>query len=218
MLPTMNRILSLDRFDSFVGSNGKTMGRAWQERRRYEAELGDVGGHELVVCEEVKVEVVELMKCLKRGKAAGPDRIMNEMLMYGGGHLMEVMLLVMNVVMKRECFLLDWKRSLLVVLHKDGDVEQVGNYRGIALGCNVVKLLVRVLARRLKRFAKDRILTEVQGGFKSGRRCSDQWLVLRGVCQIWKREKKNSYLAFRDICKTYDSVWREELWHKMRRY
>ena len=33
------------------------------------------------------------MKCLKRGKAAGPDGIMNEMLMYGGGRLVEVMLL-----------------------------------------------------------------------------------------------------------------------------
>ena len=43
---------------------------------------------------------------------------------------MEVILLMMNVVMKSEYCLLDWKRSLLVPLHKDGDVEQVGNYKG----------------------------------------------------------------------------------------
>ena len=36
----------------------------------------------------------------------------------------------MNVVMKSECCPLGWKRSLLVPLHKDSDVEQVGNYRG----------------------------------------------------------------------------------------
>ena len=37
------------------------------------------------MCEEVSwEEVVGVMKCLKR-KAAGPDRIMNKMLMYGGG-------------------------------------------------------------------------------------------------------------------------------------
>ena len=63
------------------------------------------------------------------------------------------MLLVMNMVMKSECCLLDWKKSLLVPLHKDGDVEQVGNYRRIALGCSVAKVFVRVLARRLGRFA-----------------------------------------------------------------
>ena len=58
------------------------------------------------------------------------------------------MLLMMNVLMKSECSLLNWKRSLLVSLHKDGDVRQVDNYREIALGCSAVKVFVRVLARR----------------------------------------------------------------------
>ena len=52
---------------------------------------------------------MEVMEWLKRGKAAGPDGIMNEMLMYGGGGLVAVMLLMMNVVMKSECCPLDWK-------------------------------------------------------------------------------------------------------------
>ena len=56
-------------------------------------------------------------------------------------------------------------------------------------------MFVRVLAEVVGRFAEDRILTEVQGEFRSGRRCLDQWLVLRDVCQVWKRKKKNSYLV-----------------------
>ena len=79
-----------------------------------------------------------------------------------------------------------------------------------------LKMFVRVL-ERLRRFAKDRILTEVQVGFRSGRRYSDH-LVLRGVCEVQKREKKNSYLAFLEISKAYDSVWREGMWHKMKQY
>ena len=81
----------------------------------------------------------------------------------------------------------------------------------------MVKVFVRVLARRLGRFAEDRIFTEVQGRFRSGRRCLDQWLVLRGVCEVRKRQKNNSYLAL-DISKAYDHVWREGLWHRMRQY
>ena len=53
-------------------------------------------------------------------KGSHPDGIMNEMLIYGGGRLVEVMLLMM----KNECCQLDWKRSLLVPLHKDGDVDK----------------------------------------------------------------------------------------------
>ena len=68
----------------------------------------EVGGHELIMCEEVSwEEVVEVMKCLKRGKAASPDGSMHEMLMYGDGRLVEVILVMMNVVMKSECCPLD---------------------------------------------------------------------------------------------------------------
>ena len=70
--------------------------------------------------------------------------------------------------------------------------------------------------RRLRRFSEDRILTEAQRGLRSGR-CSDQQLVLRGVCEVQKRGKKKSYMAFLDISKAYDSG-REGLWHKMRQY
>ena len=51
-------------------------------------------------------------------------------------------------------------------LHKDGDNEEVGNYRGIAVGCSMAMVFMRVMARRLGRFAEDRILTEVQGRFR----------------------------------------------------
>ena len=82
--------------------------------------------------------------------------------MYRNGRLVEVMLLIMNVVMKSECCQLDRKRSLLVTLHKDDDVER--NYRGIALGCSVVKVFVTVLAERLGRFAEDRIFQKCREG------------------------------------------------------
>ena len=94
--------------------------------------------------------------------------------MYGDARFVEVILLLMNVVMKSEWSVRLEEKST-DTLHKDGDVEHVGNYRVIALGCSVVKVfVVNVLVRRLGRFAEDWILTEVQGGFRSGRRCSDQ--------------------------------------------
>ena len=70
----------------------------------------------------------------------------------------------------------------------------------------MVKVFVRLLARRLGRFAEDRILTEAHGGFRCGSRCSDQWFVLRGVCEVRKRKKMNSYLAFLNISKPYERV------------
>ena len=82
----------------------------------------------------------------------------------------------------------------------------------------MAKVFMRGMVRRLRRFAEDRILMVAHGGFRNHMRCSDQWLVLRGVCELRKREKKTSYLAFLDVSKPYDSVWREGLWCKRRHY
>ena len=55
-----------------------------------------------------------------------------------------VILMMKNTVLKSESCSLVWKRSLLVPIHKDGDVEQLGNNRRVALGCNEVKVIVRL--------------------------------------------------------------------------
>ncbi len=68
---------------------------------------------------------------------------------------------------------------------------------------------MRVEASILFRFAEERILMEALRGFWSHGRCSDQWLVLMGLCELRKTEKKTSYLAFLDVSKAYDSVLRE---------
>ena len=46
--------------------------------------MGYVGGCELGMRKEVSwKEVVEVLKCLRRGEAPGPERILNEMVMFG---------------------------------------------------------------------------------------------------------------------------------------
>ena len=98
------------------------------------------------------------------------------------------------------------------------DPELASNYRGIALGSCVAKVLTRLLSKRLSAYAEEEILTEAQGGFRSERRCADQILILRGVCELRRKEKKGTYVAFLDVSKAYDTVWREGLWKKMEQY
>ena len=123
-----------------------------------------MGGCELGVCNEVSwEEVVEVLKYLRRGKAPGTNGILNESVMYGGERLVEVKLQVMNLVLRSESCVVDWERSLLVPRQRDGDNEEVGNYRAIA-SCSVAKVFMRVVMRRLGRFAGGRIFTEAQEG------------------------------------------------------
>ena len=73
------------------------LGRSNEDDVVPDTEMGDVGGCELGMCDEVSwEEVVEILKCLKRGKAPGTDGILNVMVMYVVGRSVAVMLQVMN--------------------------------------------------------------------------------------------------------------------------
>ena len=63
--------------------------------------------------------------------------------MYGGGRIVEVLVDFLNIRVE------DWIRGLVVPLYMDGDVELIGNYRGISLGCCVAKVFTRLLEVRI---------------------------------------------------------------------
>ena len=64
---------------------------------------------------------------------------------------------------------------------------------------------MKLLSRRLGTFAEEEILTEAQEGFRSERRCADQILILRGMCELRKKEKE-TYMAFLDASEGYDTI------------
>ena len=70
------------------------------------------------------------LKSLKREKAQGPDGLLNEM-MFGDRRMVKALVDFLNLMLWSECCLEDWMQSLVVPLYKDGDVEVIGNYRGM---------------------------------------------------------------------------------------
>ena len=123
---------------------------------------------------------MRVLKTLKRGKAPGPDRILNEMLIYGGSRMVESMRCMFNVMRRSQVYPQDWKSSFVIPLFKDGDPESASNYRGIALGSCVAKVWVKILtvwlgeyaeenilAVRLGEYAEENILADAQGGFRA---------------------------------------------------
>ena len=43
-------------------------------------------------------------------------------------------------------------------------------------------------------------------------------MILRGVCELRRKERKGTYMAFLDVSKVYDTVWREGSWRKIQQY
>ena len=93
-----------------------------------------------VMFEELNIEIThdEIKKaciCLKTGKSAGPDYVLNEFLKHGVSeiHFLEVLFVLLNKMFNLSNFPEAWSERLIVPIHKKCDLDDMANYRGITL-------------------------------------------------------------------------------------
>jgi len=167
-----------------------------------------------------RIEVDRAIKRLRRGKAVGIDKYMNEIFMYGGDKISEATWTLCSRVFQCETYPLDWARGLIFPIFKGGPGEWKRNplkYRGITLLSVLGKVYVSVLNERVTRWAENSgVLAEEQAGFRKGRSTTDQLLILTEI--IKNRRPAETYCCFLDVQKAYDRVWRDGLWEKLHGY
>ena len=86
----------------------------------------------------------------------------------------------------------DWRKALVVPVHKKGSKLQCKNYRGISLLSIPGKVYAKILEKRLRNITEDKILEE-QGAFRKKRSCTDQLFTVRMLSEktIYCKEQKN---------------------------
>ena len=185
-----------------------------EENGEYKDEEEGGGLGEDIEKEEVRVALKEM----KKGKAVGVDDIPSEFLTEGGEEVLEWIREIFNKVLTEEKIPSAWEKGVVTALYKGGRKQELGNYRGITVNSSMYKLFTRILRRRLEGEVEGRgILGEIQFGFRKGKNTCDAEFILRQIFDQGKR-KKNTKVAFLDVRKAYDRVWREGLWRKMEGY
>jgi len=137
----------------FMEILGGSENRIEEERRMEEKEEGEEAGKEekskegeLVEEEELEEEeIVEAIRKMKIGKAAGIDGIPYEAWRYGGMTIRNGLVDLIKQVWRKNKIPEDWKSSIIVPLHKKGDIKKAENYRGISLLCTAYKIYAEVL-------------------------------------------------------------------------
>ena len=168
--------------------------------------------------EITRKEVLDAVNETKAGKAPGMDECRAEYLKKGGVTMLDWLVRLFNVCFSTGRVPAEWCSACIVPLYKGkGDVHECSNYRGISLLCVVGKVYGRVLIKRIRDMTEG-VLSEVQGGFRRGRGCTDQVFAVRPVCEKYLAKGKNVYWAFMDLEKAYDRVDRTALWDVLRMY
>ena len=93
---------------------------------------------------------------------------------------------------------------------KKGDLSNCNNLRGITLLSVPGKVLCSTLLHRLKDDL-DKRLPEEQAGFRSGRSCSEQILILINIIEQSCEFNQKVFINFVNFKKAFDSIHRESV-------
>jgi hypothetical protein len=105
---------------------------------------------------------------LKRYKSPGGDQIPAELIQAGGETLRSEIHNLIKLIWDKEELPHQWKESIVVPIHKDGDKIVCSNYRGMSLLSTSYKILSNILLARLTPYA-DEIIGDHQCVFRRNR-------------------------------------------------
>ena len=109
-----------------------------------------------------------------------------------------------------------WNTTLTRMIYKEGDREEQSNYRGISLASNLGKLFNSIIYTKINHFLEtNKLIRQNKGGFRNDFRTCDHIFTLQTIVEKYTTKGNKLYTCFVDLIKTYDSVWRQGLIHKL---
>ena len=144
--------------------------------------------------------VDKALTTMKAGKAVGPSGIVIEMIKAAGEKMVDSLVTLFNTIIKDGVVPKDWNMSYIVNLFKGkGDALLRGNYRGLKLQEQIMKVLEHIL----NVIIRDQVsIDEMQFGFMPKCGTIDAIFILRQLQEKFLNKKKNVYFAFVDLEKS----------------
>ena len=154
-------------------------------------------------------DVITALNTQKRGKACGPDGVHMEAYMYGGHRLSVYLCLFFNLCLQYGFLPESFSSCVIspIVKCSSGNLNDVNNYRAIALSNTVSKIFESVLFRFIDCSHKT---DDYQFGFRKNHSttlCTD---VFKRTVDYYTQRGSHVFSCFVDFNKAFDSV---DYWH-----
>ena len=157
-------------------------------------------------------EIKSRLSKLNPKKGAGPDNISNEMLHAASPFIVEFLLHIFQYLFINGIYPLEWTKSIIIPIHKKGNINNCDNYRPISLTSLLSKLYTGILNERLTDFIDTyNILPEEQAGFRKEFSTTDHIFSLYAMVIKQFHKNRKLYVAFIDYRKCFDSIDRNAL-------
>ena len=179
--------MGVESKDGILLTENKEVKNRWKEyfRELFNGEEREIGTRredeesEEEMPDDIKEdEVRKSIWKLKSGKSSGVCGIQGELLKAGGEVTVKWLQEIYSMVWRTGVVPRDWRRAVIVPIHKKGSKKLRKTYRGISLLSVPGKVFASILNHRVRTVTEDKVMEE-QAGFRRGRGCAEQIFVKR---------------------------------------
>lgn len=161
-------------------------------------------------------EIREQLSKLKERKAPGEDGIPYEFFINATDEFLSALCQTYTKIFNGSQDFDTFRTSVIFPIHKKGDINAVGNYRGISFMNCIAKLLLGMINNRITEWTNRlQVLNEFQAGFRKGYSTIDNVFNLVSIINLKLAERKKVYSFFVDFKAAFDRVPRQQLIYKM---
>jgi Reverse transcriptase (RNA-dependent DNA polymerase)/Endonuclease-reverse transcriptase len=166
-------------------------------------------------------DVHNLLQVTKERATPGPDGVPAALLKHCAVALAPSLAHVFQRALNTGELPVDWKTAAVTPIFKDGDKQDVKNYRPISITSLVGKLLERFVRDKTSEFLEaNKVIPTQQHGFRARRSCTT---LLAGTIDGWaaKLDEKSGahiHVVFLDWAKAFDRVDHKRLLSKLSHY
>ena len=154
--------------------------------------------------------VESILKCAPLGKSPGVDGLLGEMFHYGANIMAPVLTKLFQTIYDTCQIPQEWKEAMIVPIYKKkGDMNDIANYRPIALTCVARRLFERTILDEISPFMDQ--IHDFQSGFRPKRSTLHQAMCLHEFMTA----HPGLHCVFLDFKAAYDLVPRTLLWKKL---
>jgi hypothetical protein len=159
----------------------------------------------LCECNSTLEELDKVIKTLKKDKSPGYDGIINEFYIRYWHSIREEFWQVMKEIELTESLCDSQYRGIISLLYKQGDRDDIANWRPITLLNTDYKIIAKLYAERLKKVLPE-VIQEDQKAFLQGRQITENIRLTHDIIQNADIEESGGAIIFLDQQKAYDRV------------
>ena len=150
-------------------------------------------------------DIVEAISKLAYHKAPGSDGIPAEFYAAFDTLLAPYLRIIFSASQKLGHLSTSQKHSVIIMLHKKGDKEEIRNYRPISLTNLDYKIFSTILSSRLGQVIHN-LINPHQTGFIPGRFIGENNMLLQSILSHYAKHNKSACLIFLDFEKAFDRI------------